>query len=331
MSAFVDETRFEVLSGDGGAGSASFRREKYVPLGGPDGGDGGTGGDVVFITRRNLSTLAHLRGKHVLKAKHGEPGKGRKMHGKNGEDLIIPVPPGTVIRHIETGDTLRDFSSDIEGESWVCLKGGIGGLGNWHFRTSRNQKPTYSQDGKPGSNLNISLELALIADIGLVGLPSAGKSSLINALTAANSKVGAYPFTTKIPSLGVLRRVDTEVVIADIPGLIKGASEGVGLGHKFLRHIRRSGSLAFITDLGEEDPENAVRILEEELKKFDEHLPDKRRIIVGSKTDLDESGEKLSALKSAFPGEKVLGISVYTREGLSELIDSFIEWGSAVR
>ena len=331
MSAFVDETRFEVFSGDGGAGSASFRREKYVPRGGPDGGDGGKGGDVVFITRRNLSTLAHLRRKHILKAKHGEPGRGRKMHGKNGNDLILHVPPGTIIRHIETGDTLRDFSSDIEGEKWVCLVGGIGGLGNWHFRTSRNQKPTYSQDGKPGSALNISLELAMIADIGLVGLPSAGKSSLINALTAANSKVGAYPFTTKIPSLGVLRRVDTEVVIADIPGLIEGASEGAGLGHKFLRHIRRSGSLAFITDLGEEDPEHAVRILEEELKKFDEHLPDKRRIIVGSKTDLDESGEKLSMLKSAFPNEKVLGVSVYTRDGLNGLIDSFIEWGSAVR
>lgn len=331
MSSFVDETRFEVFSGDGGAGSASFRREKYVPRGGPDGGDGGKGGDVIFITRRNLSTLAHLRRKHILKAKHGETGRGRKMHGKNGDDLIIYVPPGTIIRHYETGDTLRDFSSDAEGEMWVCLKGGIGGLGNWHFRTSRNQKPTYSQDGKPGSSLNLSLELALIADIGLVGLPSAGKSSLINALTAANSKVGAYPFTTKIPSLGVLRRVETEVVIADIPGLIEGASNGAGLGYQFLRHIRRSGSLAFITDLGEEDPGNAVRILEEELKKFDEHLPDKRRIIVGSKTDLDESGEKLSMLKTAFPDEKVLGVSVYTREGMNELIDSFIEWGSAVR
>ncbi len=331
MSSFVDETRFEVFSGDGGAGSASFRREKYVPMGGPDGGDGGKGGDVIFITRRNLSTLAHLRRKHILKANHGEPGRGRKMHGKSGDDLTIYVPPGTVIRHTETGDTLRDFSSDIEGETWVCLKGGIGGLGNWHFRTSRNQKPTYSQDGKPGSSLNLSLELALIADIGLVGLPSAGKSSLINALTAANSKVGAYPFTTKIPSLGVLRRVDTEVVIADIPGLIEGASNGAGLGYQFLRHIRRSGSLAFITDLGEEDPGHAVRILEEELKKFDEHLPDKQRIIVGSKTDLDESGEKLSMLKSALPNEKVLGVSVYTRDGMNELIDSFIEWGSAVR
>lgn len=331
MSAFVDETRFEVRSGDGGAGSASFRREKYVPRGGPDGGDGGKGGDVVFITRRNLSTLAHLRGKHFLKAKLGEPGKGRKMHGKNGDDLIIPVPPGTFIRDTESGETLHDFSSDIEGEEWLCLKGGIGGLGNWHFRTSRNQKPTYFQDGKPGSVLNISLELSLIADIGLVGLPSAGKSSLINALTAANSKVGAYPFTTKIPSLGVLRRGETEVVIADIPGLIEGASSGVGLGHKFLRHIGRSGSLAFMTDLGEENPVQAVGILEEELRKFDENLPDKKRIIIGSKTDLDESGEKLRDLISAFPDDKVLGVSVYSREGLNQLIDAFIEWGSAIR
>lgn len=331
MSAFVDETRFEVRSGDGGAGSPSFRREKYVPRGGPDGGDGGKGGDVIFITRRNLATLTHTRGKVIYKAKHGDPGRGRKRHGKNGEDIVIPVPPGTIITDTETGEVLHDFSKNIEGEKWVCLTGGKGGLGNWHFRTSRNQSPTYFQDGKPGMNRNVSLELALIADIGLIGMPSAGKSSLINALTAANSKVGAYPFTTKIPSLGVLRRGETEVVLADIPGLIEGASNGAGLGHKFLRHIGRSGSLAYLTDLGEEEPVHAVMLLEEELRKYNSHLSDKRRILIGSKTDLDESGEKLAALISSFPEDKVLGVSVYTRNGLNELTDAFIEWGSAVR
>ncbi len=331
MSAFVDETRFEVRSGDGGAGSASFRREKYVPRGGPDGGDGGKGGDVVFVTRRNLATLAHTRGKTAYTAKHGGPGRGRKKHGKDGEDIVIPVPPGTVITDTETGEILHDFPTDTEGEEWICFTGGKGGLGNWHFRTSRNQSPTYFQDGKPGMRRDVSLELALIADIGLVGMPSAGKSSLINALTAANSKVGAYPFTTKVPSLGVLRRGETEVVLADIPGLIEGASDGAGLGIKFLRHIGRSGSLAYLTDLGEEDPVHAVKILEEELRKYDPHLSDKRRIIIGSKTDLDESGENLAALISSFPDDKVFGVSIYTRDGLNELTDAFIEWGTAVR
>jgi GTP-binding protein len=331
MSAFVDETRLEVRSGDGGSGSASFRREKYVPRGGPDGGDGGKGGDVIFLTRRNLATLAHIRRQTFFKAQHGENGKGRKMHGKNGDDLIILVPPGTIITDSETDEVLHDFPKNTEGELWTCLSGGRGGLGNWHFRTSRNQSPTYSQDGKPGAIRQISLELALIADLGLVGMPSAGKSSLINELTAAKSKVGAYPFTTKIPNLGVLRRGEYEVVIADIPGLIEGASDGAGLGHKFLRHIKRSASLVYMTDLGEEDPIHAVKVLEEELIKFDPHLSEKRRLIIGSKTDLDESGEKLAALKSAFPKDKVMGASIYTRDGLSELTDAFIEWGSAVR
>ncbi|MCG8452048.1 MAG: GTPase ObgE [Spirochaetales bacterium] len=331
MSAFVDETRFEVRSGDGGSGSASFRREKYVPRGGPDGGDGGDGGDVIFITRRNLATLAHLRVKALHKARRGENGKGRRMHGKNGEDIIIPVPPGTIIRNVETGEVLHDFQQNREGEEWTCLQGGKGGLGNWHFRSSRNQAPTHAQEGKPGQALEISLELSLIADIGLVGLPSAGKSSLVNALTAARSKVGAYPFTTKIPHLGVLRRGDAEVVIADIPGLIEGAAEGAGLGHRFLRHVGRASHLAYLTDLGEEDPVHAVHLLESELLRFDPALKDKKRIIIGTKTDLDEDGSQFDALKAAFPNEPVLGISVYLREGLDELVNTLVEQGAAQR
>ncbi len=326
MSAFVDETRFVVHSGDGGAGSRSFRREKYVPRGGPDGGDGGRGGDVVFETRRNLSTLAHLRGKPHFRARSGEPGRGRRMHGRDGEDALILVPPGTRIYHNQT--LLHDFALNREGERWVCLKGGAGGLGNWHFRSSRNQKPEYAQEGRPGESLELSLELALIGDIGLVGMPSAGKSTLINALTAAQSRVGAYPFTTKIPHLGVLRRGETEVVIVDIPGLIEGASEGAGLGHKFLRHVGRSASLAIMTDLGEENPARAVELLLEELKSFNPALLEKDFLIIGSKTDLDEDGSRLRMLKTAFPDKTVLGISVFSREGLDALIDIFLEKGS---
>ena len=329
MSAFVDETRFEVFSGDGGAGSTSFRREKYVPRGGPDGGDGGKGGDVVFETRRALATLAHLRGKHVLKAQRGENGKGRRMHGKNGEDLVIQVPPGTRIINNVDNSVLHDFPKNIEGERWTCLTGGIGGLGNWHFRSSRNQKPMYAQEGKSGESLDLSLELALIGDIGLVGLPSAGKSSLINAVTAANSKVGAYPFTTKVPHLGVLRKGETEVVIADIPGLIEGAADGAGLGHKFLRHIGRAASLAFLTDLGDEDPSLAVTTLSDELRSYDETLLEKKRIIIGTKIDLDTDGSALNRLRAAFPEDEVFGVSVYDRTGLIELIDAFILRGSA--
>ncbi len=322
MSAFVDETSFDIRSGDGGAGSSHFRREKYVPRGGPDGGDGGKGGDVVFVTRRNLATLAHLRGKPVQKAQNGEPGRGRKKHGRNGEDLVIPVPPGTRISDAVTGNMLHDFPENIEGETWVCLQGGKGGLGNWHFRTSRNQAPVYSQDGLPGVERKLSIELSLIADIGLVGLPSAGKSSLVNALTAANSKVGAYPFTTKVPHLGVLRRGDSEVVIADIPGLIEGASHGAGLGYQFLKHISRAASLCYLTDLGEADPTKAVHLLEDELRAYDPQLVEnKERMIVGTKLDL----------RSDFAGETVIGVSVFTREGLEKIINAFIERGSAVR
>ena len=304
MSAFVDETRFEVRSGDGGAGSISFRREKYVPRGGPDGGDGGQGGDVVFVTKKNLATLAHLRVKSVLKAQHGEKGRPRRMHGKNGEDLVILVPPGTIIRDAESGESLRDFPKNIEDERWVCLKGGEGGLGNWHFRTSRNRSPKYAQHGHPGSFRSLTLELSLIADIGLVGLPSAGKSSLLNAVSSAHSKVGSYPFTTRVPHLGVLRRRETEVVLVDIPGLIRGASDGAGLGHRFLRHIGRAFSLAFLTDLGEQDPLGPIQSLEAELRAWDPVLPDKKRIIVGTKSDLDDTGERLAALRSAFAAKR---------------------------
>jgi len=329
MTAFVDETRFEVRSGDGGSGSTSFRREKYVPRGGPDGGDGGKGGDVVFVTRRNLATLAHLRGKVSFAARPGDPGRGRRMHGRDGDDVEIAVPPGTVITDADTGEILHDFPRNLEGERWVCAIGGRGGQGNWHFRSSRNQRPMHAQSGRPGRRLTVSLELALIADIGLVGLPSAGKSSLINAVTAARSRVGDYPFTTKTPHLGVLRRGETEVVLADIPGLIEGAADGAGLGHRFLRHIGRAATLAVLSDLGEENPVRAVRILESELERYDDRLNSKSRLIIGTKTDLDPQGTHLGALKDAFPNDTVLGVSVFTRDGLDNVIGAFLAAGGS--
>jgi len=321
MSSFVDETRLKVRSGDGGSGSVSFRREKYVARGGPDGGDGGKGGDVVFVSRRNLATLAHIRRRVFYEAKNGSPGGRRRMRGKDGSSLIIFVPPGTRIMDVSTREMLYDFDKESEGEEWVFLAGGHGGLGNWHFRTSKNQAPIYAQPGKPGFLREISLELLLIADIGLVGMPNAGKSSLINALTSAKSKVASYPFTTKVPCLGVLRRGEQERIIADIPGLIEGASRGTGLGYRFLRHISRSACLVYMSDLGDVDPIHALRTLKRELELFDPGLLKKPSIIVGSKTDLDESGAKLDSLARAFPDSEVMGVSVFSLEKLSNFRD----------
>jgi len=321
MSSFIDETHLEVRSGDGGSGSVSFRREKYVPRGGPDGGDGGKGGDVVFVSRQNLATLAHIRRRVVYEAKKGEAGGSRRMRGKDGGNLVIFVPPGTRVIDLPTRKVLHDFDKESEDEEWIFLAGGCGGLGNWHFRTSGNQAPRYAQSGKPGSLREISLELLLIADVGLVGMPNAGKSSLINVLTSAKSKVADYPFTTRIPYLGVLRRGDQERIIADIPGLIEGASKGVGLGHKFLRHISRSAFLVYMSDLGAADPVRALRILKREIELFDSSLLDKPSIIIGSKADLDESGAKLDSLARAFPNDEVIGVSVFSPEKLKQLRD----------
>ncbi len=319
MQGFIDETRLEVFSGKGGAGCVSFRREKYVPHGGPDGGDGGHGGNVVFLVKNNLKTLSHLNHKHVYKAQNGQPGMGRRMHGKNGEDVVIEVPPGTLVKDYESGDILKDFSSNTDGETWVFLKGGGGGQGNWHFRSARKQTPRYAQPGIDGAYAEIRLELNLIADIGFVGFPSAGKSSLLKALTNASPKVASYPFTTKIPNLGMLRIADRDIVLADIPGIIEGASRGLGLGFRFLKHISRTAGLAFLIDLGEENFAATYGQLLVELEKYNPALLDKKRILLGTKMDLEQAPENLENLKQLFPGEQVLGISVFSRFGLEEL------------
>ncbi len=326
MQSFVDEVRVETSSGAGGAGCVSFRREKYVPKGGPDGGDGGRGGDVIVRTRRDLRTLVHLTRTRVIRAQRGRPGSGRNRHGGDGKDAIIDVPPGTAVFDDDTGELLLDLTGD---EEHVFLRGGRGGKGNAHFATSRHQTPRFAQDGEPGESRSLRLELRLIADIGFVGKPNAGKSSLLGRLTAARPTVGAYPFTTKIPNLGVMELDHRQLILADIPGLIEGASDGAGLGIRFLKHIARTRSLAYIVDLEEDAPAHAVSMLEHELAAYGSGLPGKPRIIVGNKLDVAGSRERLEDLARALPEDRVVGVSALTGEGVRELAGAFFAVGSA--
>lgn len=319
MFGFADETYIDLASGDGGRGAVSFRREKYVPRGGPDGGDGGNGGNVFFQVKSNLRTLAHLKKQRHFRAENGHSGRGQNRHGRNGEDILVPVPPGTIVRDPESGTLIKDLADVPEGGTWLFLSGGRGGKGNTHFKSSRHQVPRFAQDGEPGQEIRVHVELRLIADIGFVGFPNAGKSSLLEAVTNAHPEIANYEFTTKIPNLGVMHIGYRDLVLADIPGLIKGASEGAGLGHTFLRHISRSGGLAFLIDLSDPRYLDAFGLLSRELEAFDPGLVGKPRVIIGTKLDLDGTEEHLEELQSSLPEETVLGISVFSRRGLKEL------------
>lgn len=324
MIKFADESKIRVSSGKGGNGCIAFRREKYIPKGGPSGGDGGKGGDLIFEVKRNMRTLVHLRHKRVYKAKNGSEGEGSQRFGKKGEDCIIPLPPGCVIKDAETGKLIFDFGEAEEGQ-FVFLKGGNGGWGNCHFKTSTNQAPKIALPGQEGETREIIVELNIIADIGLVGFPNAGKSSLLDYFTNARPKIAPYPFTTKIPNLGVLR-VDEErdIIIADIPGILEGASEGIGLGIRFLKHIARSAGLAFLIDLSEENYLEAYSILCKELDSYSEELSQKKRIIVATKLDLPDTQERLKKLQDKIPDQKILGISLVNKWGLDEIKKAFI-------
>jgi len=322
MEKFADEAVIEVSSGSGGNGCAAFRREKYVPKGGPSGGDGGRGGDVVFTVRRNLRTLAHLRYKHSFKAENGRDGENWGRYGRNGADVIIPLPPGSLIRDGETGKLIRDFSRNME--DFRFLRGGNGGWGNIHFKSSVNQSPRKALGGKPGLAVKLRVELRIMADIGLVGFPNAGKSSLLDRFTNARPKIAAYPFTTKIPNLGVLTSGDRDIIIADIPGLIEGASGGAGLGIRFLKHISRTQALAFLIDLSADNYLNAFDILLNELDSFSAELAKKKRLIVGTKTDLEGTAERLAELSAKYPAEEVIGVSVFSGNGIEELSRAFL-------
>jgi len=321
---FIDEVIITVKAGNGGDGSAAFRREKFIQFGGPDGGDGGKGGDVVFVADSNINTLIDFKFKKLFKAQNGENGQKKQMYGKKGEDLIIKVPVGTQVRDFTTGNLILDMN--VNGEQRVLLKGGKGGYGNVHFKNSVRKAPKIAEKGGEGAEIKVKLELKLLADVALVGYPSVGKSSFINKVSAANSKVGSYHFTTLEPKLGVVRLEEGKsFVIADIPGLIEGAHEGVGLGDKFLRHIERCKMIYHIVDAAEIEGRDCIEDFEkinEELRKFSEKLANKKQIVIANKMDLIWDMEKFEKFKSylAEKGIEIYPVSVLLNEGLKEIL-----------
>lgn len=319
---FFDEALISVFAGNGGNGASSFRREKYVPRGGPDGGDGGRGGSVIMVADRNLNTLIDFRYTRIFRAEHGENGRGADCFGKGGEDLVLRVPVGTIVTDANSGALLADLSED--GSSAVIAKGGTGGLGNLRFKSSTNRAPRQCTPGEPGESRDLRLELKVLADVGLLGQPNAGKSTFIRAVSAARPKVADYPFTTLQPNLGVVRISDGHsFVIADIPGLIKGASEGAGLGYRFLKHLQRTKLLLHIIDAVPLDPEHdpiaEANTIVEELRKYDEDLYAKPRWIVLNKLDLvpqQDREEFIQRLRARFCSKLPLyAVSAATGEG----------------
>lgn len=324
MIQFADEALIEVSSGKGGNGCIAFRREKYVPKGGPAGGDGGRGGDVLFEIKRNMRTLVHLRHKRIFRAKNGLDGQGSKRFGAKGADCIIPLPPGCIIKDADTDELIYDFGDQTQGLI-PFLTGGNGGWGNCHFKSATNQAPRTALPGQEGKTRRIKIELNIIADIGLVGFPNAGKSSLLDYFTNARPKIAPYPFTTKIPNLGVLHIDDEQdIIIADIPGILEGASEGIGLGIRFLKHISRTAGLAFLIDLSDDNYATAYQTLCGELSAYSEELAGKKRVVIATKLDLDGTKERFKELQAQLPDIPVLGISVFNRWGLDEVRDAFV-------
>lgn len=321
---FVDYVKIFVKAGDGGRGCVSFRREKYVPRGGPNGGDGGRGGHVIFKATDELNTLIDLRYHRENRAQRGQHGMGKNMHGRNGEDLVIPVPVGTLIKDAETQEILSDLDrNDME---VIIVKAGRGGLGNSHFATSVRQAPRYAQPGEEGKERWLVLELKLLADIGLIGLPNAGKSTLISTLTSAKPKIAEYPFTTLRPVLGVVKREDFKsFVIADIPGLIEGAHNGAGLGFQFLRHVERTTRLLHLVDIsemGEGDPVENYEKINRELELYSPELISKPQTVVGTKSDIAGNGERLERLESYCKNNKrdFFTVSAATGTGIRQLL-----------
>jgi len=318
---FTDQIEIHVRSGKGGDGMVHFRREKYVPRGGPDGGDGGKGGDVVFEVKPTLNTLSSFRQNQKFKAEDGVKGGPSQMSGRYGNDLVIPVPPGTVIFDADSGELIGDLTGD--GQRLMVCKGGRGGRGNQHFATSRNQAPRTAEKGEPYEEKRLRLELKLIADIGLIGIPNAGKSTLLTALTNAKPKIAPYPFTTLEPNLGVAEiDMNTTVVLADIPGLIEGASTGAGLGHDFLRHVQRTRVLVHLLDGLSEDPIADYSQINTELSLFDPNLGKKPQIVALNKIDQPDVQERLDKIKKEFKKKKVefMTVSALARTNTRDLL-----------
>ncbi len=323
VSRFVDEADIFVQSGDGGPGAVSFRREKYVPKGGPDGGDGGDGGDVIFQVSEEIKTLSHLLRRRHFRAQNGRPGSGRNKTGPRGKDCVIQVPPGTVISSRDTGEILSDLTGESSGIN--LLRGGKGGYGNTRFATSTNRTPRFAQKGEPGHSLNLTLQIKTIADVGLVGFPNSGKSTLLSVITDARPKIGLYPFTTLSPNLGVLEyKNERQFVIADVPGLLEGAHSGHGLGIKFLKHIERTKVLLLLIDLSIGQFVAQFEALRNELERYSTALVKKPYIIAGTKRDVASSESAEQFLGSTIYGKK-LCISSIARTGIDELKDEIAQ------
>jgi len=319
---FVDEAIITVKSGDGGRGCTSFRRERYIEKGGPDGGDGGNGGHIILKIDQSKRTLYDYRRQKLLKAKNGAPGLGRQKHGKNGSDCTITLPPGTIVSNMDTNEIIADLTK-IEDE-FILASGGKGGRGNKRFATSTNRAPRHSQPGIPGIELKLKLELKLLADVGLVGLPNAGKSTLISSISAARPKIADYPFTTLTPTLGMVDPPFGEpFAVADIPGLIEGAHQGIGLGIKFLKHIERTGILVHLIDsflIDPDSPLDSFNLINKELSKYSETLAKKTQIVVLNKIDLSDTSEKIKAFKNSLKDFQILTLSAVTGKGTKELV-----------
>ncbi|MGC5327956.1 GTPase ObgE [Brevibacillus sp. SYSU BS000544] len=318
---FVDQVKIYVKGGDGGNGAVSFRREKYVPLGGPAGGDGGRGADVVFVVDEGLRTLVDFRYQRHFKAQRGENGRNKSQHGAGSEDMVVRVPPGTVVHDADTNEMIADLTE--HGQRAIIAKGGRGGRGNNRFATSANPAPEIAENGEPGQERNVILELKLLADVGLVGYPSVGKSTLLSVVSAAKPKIGAYHFTTLTPNLGVVDLGEKSFVLADLPGLIEGAHEGVGLGHQFLRHVERTRIIVHVIDMaGTEgrDPFDDYLKINEELKLYNARLEERPQMIAANKMDLPEAQEHLEKFRQELPHIPIYPISAVTKQGVNELM-----------
>ncbi len=320
---FIDEVKVYLKAGDGGDGLVAFRREKYVPKGGPAGGDGGNGGDIIFKVNEGLSTLMDFRYNKHFKAKRGENGLSKGMHGKDAEPLIVEVPPGTIVFDEDTNETIADLTENEQTQ--IIAQGGRGGRGNIKFTSARNPAPNIAENGEIGQERNIRVELKVMADVGLVGFPSVGKSTLLSVVSAARPKIADYPFTTLQPNLGVVSIPDgRSFVMADLPGLIEGASEGVGLGFQFLKHVERTRLLVHVIDispLDQRDPFEDYKKINQELLSYGEHLMDKPQILVANKMDMPGADERLSSFKENLSEEiEVIAVSTLTQEGIDELL-----------
>ncbi len=320
---FVDELTIKLIAGSGGDGCTSFRREKFVPMGGPDGGNGGKGASIIFKVDKGLKTLIDLSYKKIIKADKGENGKGSNKYGKNAQDIIIKVPAGTTIYDAYTNEVIADLINDDE--ECIVAKGGRGGKGNKSFATHDMPAPKFSENGEPGEEKLVRLELKVLADVGLIGMPSVGKSTLLSIISSAQPKIAAYHFTTLSPNLGVVKlKNGTSFVMADLPGLIEGASEGVGLGTEFLRHAMRTKILAHVIDMGSMEGRNPIddyKVIRKEIEKYNDLLKNKKEIIVANKMDLKNASDNLKAFKKEFPNATIIEISCMNNSGIDNLIN----------